>query len=84
MDTSRANEYKQQMQQEREARAERTKRIAQFIATEDSGIVADLFAEIKATLTDKEADELFFLTKYYQRVGAMLDEVENEMCGGCV
>lgn len=80
MSTARAGEYKANMRQSEQERVERAKRIALFIATTDAEIVADLFAEVRDALLDKEADEVFYLTKFYKALTTALDEVEREFC----
>lgn len=84
MRTTKTKEYETRRLSEERERAERKMRIARFVATNDEDIVADLFAEVKAALIDKEADEVFYLTKYYKVLTATLDEVESEFCSAYV
>ena len=65
------------LQREREERAARVKL---FIAQSESSDIADLFGAIKDAVFDREADELFFLSKYYQHAAAIISDVEQEFC----
>lgn len=65
------------LQREREERAARVKL---FIAQSESNDIADLFGAIQDAVFDREADELFFLSKYYQHAAAIIGDVEREFC----
>lgn len=65
---------------EDQAAAERAARVREFIAESDPEIIADLFAVIKDALLEREAAEVFALTKHYKRVATIVHEVEVEFC----
>ena len=65
---------------EDQAAAERAARVREFIAESDPEIISDLFAVIKDAVLEREAAEVFALTKYYKGVATIVHEVEAEFC----
>lgn len=78
--TEMAAAYMARKAEEDRAAAERSARVREFIAESDSGIISDLFAEIKDAVVTRETDEAFALTKFYQSVIGILHDVEMEFC----
>lgn len=65
---------------EDQAAAARAARVKEFIIESDPEIISDLFAEIKEAVLEREANELFAITKFYKSVAMILHEVETEFC----
>lgn len=64
----------------RRERAERAARVKQFLAEQEESDVADLFDAMRDAIDDKEADEVFYLSKFFQQVRGVFDCVEERLC----
>lgn len=72
-----AEQYKAHVQQER---AERAARVRRFLAEQEESDVADLFDAMRDVIDDREADEVFYLSKFFQQVRGVFDCVEERLC----
>lgn len=72
--------YIAEMMAENQMAAARAARVKQFIADSNPELIADLFAMIRAALIEREADEMFAITKYYRSAAMILTDVETEFC----
>ena len=70
-------EYNAQVQRER---ADRAARVKQFIAAQEESDIADLFDAMRDVIDDREADEVFYLSKFFQQVRGVFDGVEETLC----
>lgn len=64
----------------RRERAERAARVKRFLAEQEESEVADLFDAMRDIIDDREADEVFYLSKFFQQVRGVFDSVEEKMC----
>ena len=78
--TKEAQAYIAEKMAEDQAAAARSARVKEFIAESDPEIISDLFAEIKETVLNREADEVFAITQFYKSVATILHDVETELC----
>lgn len=72
-----AEEYEAQVKRER---AERVARVKQFIAAQEESEIADLFDAMRDVIDDREADEAFYLSKFFNQVRGVFDGVEQTLC----
>lgn len=75
--TINTEQYEALVQRER---ADRAARVRRFIAEQEEGEIADLFDVMRDIIDDKEADETFFLSKFFQQVRGIVDGVEERLC----
>lgn len=71
------NDYNAEVQRER---AERAARVRQFIAAQEESEIADFFDAMRDVIDDREADEVFYLSKFFQQVRGVFDGVEETLC----
>ena len=69
--------YEEELQREREERAARVKR---FVAEQEEQDIADLFDAMRDMLDEKEADETFYLRKFFQQIGSIVSDFEERIC----
>lgn len=72
-----AKEYTEQVERER---AERAARVRQFIAAQEGNEIADLFDAMRDIIDDREADEVFFIGKFFGQVRGIFDGIEEKLC----
>lgn len=75
--TFNAEQYEADVQRER---AERAVRVRRFLAEQEESDVADLFDAMRDVIDDREADEVFYLSKFFQQVRGVFDCVEERLC----
>lgn len=72
-----SEKYIEMVRQEREARAARVRR---FIAEHDENEVADLFDAMRDMIDEREADETFYLQKFFRHIIGIVDDIEESFC----
>lgn len=65
---------------ENQTAAARAARVKQFITDSSPEIIADLFAVIRDSMIEREADEMLAIAKYYRSAASMLSDVERMIC----
>ena len=61
-------------------RAERAARVRQFILEHEENEINDLFDAMRDIVDTREADETFYLSKFFHQVRDVFDNIEEKLC----
>lgn len=61
-------------------RADRAARVRQFIAEQEGNEIEELFDAMRDVIDDREDSELFFISKFFNQVREVFDDVEEKLC----